>query len=289
MTADNYRNIAMKSITLNTLAAMLVASAALPAVAQTTTVFDNESATSDAVDDLQDGIQDDFDKVREAREFGGAGRATNGWTGSVSASASAVSGNTDSASLNVGARFGYSDGINGHDVNLSYTGSEADGETDSNSLSAAYEYSRTLGTNTYGYGQLSTDWDEFGAYKQDTFVGLGFGYRVINTSKTAWNVQAGPGWRFLEDSSDVTTDEVALAVGSSYYHELRGGLTLVNDTDILYSETDTAVTNEIGFNIALTGPLALRTSLITEYHTDPADDEKSIDNTLGLSLVYTLR
>lgn len=281
----------MKLTTINTLTATTAAfivMAAVPSVAQST-VFDNQSATSDSVDDLQDDIQDEFDKVREAREFGGAGRATQGWTGSISASANMTSGNTDTSDLNIGARFGYSDGLNGHDVNLSYSGSESDDETTANSLSAAYEYSRNLGVNTYGYGQISTDYDEFGTYEYDTFAGVGLGYRAVNTNTTSWNLQAGPGWRFLETNAGVETDEAALSVGSSYYHELRNGLTLVNDTDILYSESDTSVSNEIGFNIALTGPLALRTSLLTEYHSDPDDDDENFDNTLGLSLVYTLR
>lgn len=275
----------MKSLSLSTTALALVALTAAPSFAQT---FD--SSTSDAVDNVQESVQNDFDKVREARSYGGTGHATNGWTGSVSASANMTSGNTDTSDLNVGARFGYSDGVNGHDVNLSYTRSEEDGAVSADSLSAAYEYSRNIGANTYGYGQLSTDYDTEGTYKLDTFVGVGIGYRAINTATTSWNLQAGPGWRFLEENdTDVKTDEAALSVGSSFYHELGNGLTLVNDTDILYSDIDTAVSNELGLNVALNGPLALRTSLLTEYHTDPAAGDKSVDNTLGLSLVYTLR
>ncbi len=37
----------------------------------------------------------------------------------------------------------------------------------------------------------------------------------------------------------------------------------------------------------MTDQLALRTSLLTEYRTDPLPGFKDTDNTLGVSVVYT--
>jgi putative salt-induced outer membrane protein len=285
---DIMRNLGMKLTALTATTAAFVALAALPSFAETT-VFANQTSTSDAVDDLQDDIQDEFDEIAESREFGGTGRATLGWKGSVSASINATSGNTETSDATIGARFSHSDGLNGHGINLSYNRSEDDGDTSADSLSAAYEYTRNFGSDLYGFAQISTDYDAFGTYENDTFVGVGVGYRLINTVHTAWNVQAGPGWRFLETSDDVETDEAALSVGSNYYRELRNGMVLTNDTDILYSESDTSVSNDLGLSVALTGPLALRTSLLTEYHTDPAAGDASTDNSLNLSLVYSFK
>jgi putative salt-induced outer membrane protein len=37
----------------------------------------------------------------------------------------------------------------------------------------------------------------------------------------------------------------------------------------------------------MTDALALRTSVLTEYHTDPEPGFKSTDNTFGVSVVYS--
>ena len=265
-------------------AAFIAALSTQAAVAQD--VFGGTDDVNDAVTNVEEQVQDDFDKARESRSFG-AGPAKLGWTGSVSASASAVSGNSDTQDLGVGARFGFSDGINGHDVGLSYTYSKDNGEISANTLGLGYDYTRFFNSDFYGYGQLRYKYDEFGAFEEDGFVGAGVGYRVVNTDDVTWSVQAGPGWRVARAADGSEIDEVAGSATSKLYYGLQNGVFLTNTTDIIASESDTAVTNELGLSVALTGPLALRTSLRTEYHSDPVAGAKSTDNTLGMSLVYS--
>ena len=57
-------------------------------------------------------------------------------------------------------------------------------------------------------------------------------------------------------------------------------------TDIIGSDSDTVVYNGLGVNVAMTDTLALRTSLVTEYRTDPAAGRVDTDNNFGVSLVY---
>lgn len=58
------------------------------------------------------------------------------------------------------------------------------------------------------------------------------------------------------------------------------------DTDIIGSDSYTVVYNDLGVNVSMTDTLALRTSLVTEYHTDPAAGRDDTDNNFGVSLVY---
>lgn len=250
--------------------------------------FDTQDSVDDAVTGIEEQVQDDFDKARESRDFG-IGPNHLGWTGSVSATASAVSGNSDTSDIGIGARVGYSDGTNGHEFGLSYTYSEENGNTSANTLGLGYDYSRYFNENLYGYGQAIYKRDQFGTFEEDAFVGVGLGYRVINTENVSWAVQAGPGWRVSELSDGTEIDEVAGSVSSKLFYGLSDGVFLTNDTDIITSEADTAITNELGLNVALTGPLALRTSLRTEYHTDPVAGDKDTDNSLGMSLVYSFK
>nr|WP_319249658.1 DUF481 domain-containing protein [uncultured Celeribacter sp.] len=275
----------------SSLAALMLVMASVPAYAQSTTVFNNVDAVDDSVDALEEKIQDEFDDARDSRQFGnGSGRL--GWYGSVSMTANATSGNSDTADIGIGSRFGYGDGVNGHDFALSYQYSEDADESTANTLSAAYDYTRMFNPNFYGYGKIRTKYDEFSSYETDSFIGLGVGYRVVNTPDMTWSLQAGPGWRYAEVADDTLADnidEVAGSFASKFYYDLGNGMFLTNDTDVITSETDTAITNELGFNVSLNGPLAMRTSLRTEYHSDPLDGYDKTDNTLGVSLVYSLK
>ncbi len=270
----------MTTIATRALIAALIAGLAAPATAQ---VFGAEDRAADAVEDIEDAVSDDFE--RERPRFGNDGRPL-GWTGSVSARATATDGNTDNSDLGIGARVGYFDGVNGHALTLSYTYGEDDGDTTDNSLLAGYDYTREFGTNTFFYGQAQLAYDEFDSYETDAFVGVGLGYRIFNTRDRQWSIQAGPGYRYLETSDGMEVEEGAVSLSSNYFARLSPTVSVTADTDVLWSETDTLVTNELGLNVAMSRQLALRTSVLTEYRTDPLPGFEDTDNTFGVSVVY---
>lgn len=153
-----------------------------------------------------------------------------------------------------------------------------------------FEYNRTFTDRTYGFAKLQGTVDEFSAFESDTFLGFGLGYRIIDTSQVQWSVQAGPGYRVttLDNALDADFDEAAISVSSNYAYNINDTTFLTNDTDIIGSDSDTVIVNEFGVNVAMSESLALRTSLATEYHTDPQPGFDDTDNSLGVSLVYSL-
>ena len=94
--------------------AVLLTTISLPmaALSQQSIVFDGSSAASDSVSSIDETVQNDFNRSTDRGTFGNDGRAL-GWYGSLSGSATATSGNTDTANLGIGARFGVFDGTNG--------------------------------------------------------------------------------------------------------------------------------------------------------------------------------
>lgn len=248
------------------------------------TAFGNQDRVTDAIDDIEENVQDSFD--RDTRTFGNEGRPL-GFTGSISARATATDGNTDTADIGLGARVGYFDGVNGNDVTLAYTYSDDNGTATENSVLAGYDYTREFGSNVYGFGKVVVAYDEFGSFERDAFVGAGVGYRIFNTQALQWSVQAGPGYRVAKDASGTEVEEAAFSVSSDYLTRFSDTLFLTNDTDVLASDSDTYVTNELGLNVSMTETLALRTSILTEYRSNPQPGFESTDNTLGVSVVYT--
>ncbi len=265
------------------LASTILGFAGTAAMAQTTT-FNTDDRLDTQLEDLSEEIEEDAE--RDLSRFSNEGRPL-GFNGSISARGTATSGNTDTGDLGLGARLGYFDGVNGHVMRLSYIYGEVDGDTDTNSLLAGYDYTRDLTDVFYGFATATVAYDEIGPFENDAFVGAGVGYRVFNTADLQWSIQAGPGYRYLKDQSGEEFDEAALLVSSNYFNRVTPDIFLTNDTDVLASETDTAVTNEFGVNVSMTNALALRTSLLTEYHTDPLPGFDDTDNTLGVSVVYS--
>lgn len=267
------------------IAAAAVIASAGAAVAQDT-VFTGTDTVEDRNEALREDIEEDFERDTQ---IGNEGREL-GFTGSVALRASASDGNTDTGTIGLGANYSWFDGTNGFGVQLSYSYAEDEGETTEESLLYDLEYTRDFTPRFFAFAKLQGSLDEFSSYETDTFLGAGVGYRVISTPDTQWSVQAGPGYRVaeLDDVIDRDFEETALAVSSNFSSRFNESVLFTNDTDVIASDSDTVVYNDLGVNYAIgTDGLALRTSVQTEYHTDPVPGREDTDNTFGLSLVYS--
>ncbi|KPP89004.1 MAG: putative salt-induced outer membrane protein [Rhodobacteraceae bacterium HLUCCA08] len=249
-----------------------------------TSAFDNRNAAEDAVEDLSEDIEDEYE--RDIDDFGNVGRPI-GFDGSVALRAALSDGNTDSADVGIGANMGYYDGTNGYEVNLAYSYGEDDGVETENNLLYGLDYTRDFGSRWFGYAQIQGSKDDYASFVSDTFAGIGVGYKVIDRSDITWNVSGGPGYRWAELSDATEIEEEALSLSSNYTARLTDTVNLTNDTDVIYSEADTVVFNDLGVNFSVTDAMALRTSLTTEYHSDPLPGDEDMDNTFGVSLVYS--
>lgn len=274
----------MKNAATVMLSAVIASFVAGSAFAQTT-AFGNQNRVDDALENLNDDITDDFD--RDVNAYGNEGREL-GFTGSLSLRGTATDGNSDTIDLGVGAKFGFFDGLNGNDVTLVYSYSEDDTVRTENSVLFGYDYTREIGANTFVFGKAVYAFDEFSSIERDALVSAGLGYRIFNTNALQWSVQAGPGYRMATDANNNDIEEAAVSVSSDYLTRFSDTLFLTNDTDILASDSDTYVTNELGLNVSMTDTLALRTSILTEYRSNPLPGFESTDNTFGVAVVYTL-
>ena len=216
-------------------------------------VFSNENQLDDNLEDLDEDIEDDFEV--DTPTFGNEGREL-GFTGSISARGTATSGNTDTSTIGLGARFGFFDGVNGHEVKLSYSYFDAEDDADDlNRLLAGYDYTRDFSDTFYGFGTAVVAYDEDDSFETDAFIGAGVGYRVFNTPDVQWSIQAGPGYRYLETADGEEIDEAALSVSSNYYNRISPDLFITNDTDVIASDRDTYVTNDFGVTVSDERPM----------------------------------
>ena len=121
------------------------------------TAFDNQDRAADAVEDLEEQIEDDAE--RDLIVFGTEGREIGSY-GSVSLRATATNDDDETASdIGIGLRYGTFDGVNGFDTTASFIFSEEDGEETENQLLAGADYRRNFGDAFFGFAKADLFFD----------------------------------------------------------------------------------------------------------------------------------
>ena len=268
--------------TLATVSTLALALAA-PAFAQTL-ISDQEldDRISDIEIETQRNMARSSDSVRYT--FGSGERSS---TGSVSATYSGATGNTDTQDFAAGGRYTLRNGDWSHSFGFLFEFGEANGVKNEENAFVVYDVTRSFSDRVYAFGVARLEVDDFASNRKDAFIGFGPGYRVVNTDDVAWRVQAGVGARYTELQNGVDDTNPAGIVSSRLFYRISPTVALTNDTDILGSETNTLVTNDFGLNVALNNQLSTRIGYRTEYDTDPLPGLKHTDNTLNVSLVYS--
>lgn len=272
----------------NIFIAAVIAAMTASVVSAQTTAFDNAGAAENAVDDLMDQMEDDAERDIDA--FGTEGREVGDY-GSIALRFTSTSNDGDTSNdLGVGLRYGWFDGVNGIDTNASYAYGEENGTITENTLLAGADYRRNLNDRIFAYAQTDLAIDKqtttVDEYTQDIFVGAGLGYRIFNSNETQWSVQAGPGYRLAEVVGGAEVSEVAASVSSNLFVSLTDSVYLTNDTDVIYSDFATTISNDLAVNVSLTDTLALRTSYATRFNDLTDNSFSDGENTLGVAVVY---
>lgn len=269
----------------------------------------------DRIEDVEEAVQDDFERSQDTARFGPADRRT-GTFGSIALTYAGRSGNYENQDFSLAGRLSHNQGPFQQSIGLLLEyGEDNDGETDTKRTSVIYDGNYYFNDQVYAFilGRAAVDGmandydaniageaaDHDGRLKRDAFLGFGPGYRIINNDTTAWRVQAGVGVRYThtvraflaggttpnpdEDGRIESDTSVGYIVSSRFYHKFNDQFFLTNDTDYLTSDANDIAWNELGLNFKMSDALATRVSYKTEYVSDRAI---RTDNTLGVSLVY---
>jgi putative salt-induced outer membrane protein len=246
------------------------------------------TAATESIEDIELRTQREIALAEDEARFGTSG-VPEGFRGGLSLTGVATDGNTDTVDVGLGGRFTLGQGPINHTFGVSVEYGESDDERDRNRALGVYDVSYDLTPRAYVFGLGRGEYDEFGSRnEQDYFLGAGPGFRIFNQPELAWRVQAGPGVRYTKDIEDGdTATDLAGIVSSRIYYQVTDDMFVSNDTDVLYSDVDTLISNELALNTRIAGPISGRVGLRTDYSTDPADGQESTDNRLSLGVVYS--
>ncbi len=275
----------MKSYTIGATAVMMSIAAA-GAFAQTNlTDLTGINSMNDRVDDIQSAAEDDIARGEDENRFGNP-EYRPGLSGSASFGYSGQTGNSESQEVAFGARFRFASGQFVQNIGLAIEFAESAGTVTQRDVFGVYDGNYYLNDSFYGFvlGRLESDGlaNEAGEIRQDGFLGIGPGYRIVNTQQMALRVQAGLGVSYLEDGIGDITRETGAIVSSRFYYAFNDRIFLTNDTDVLRTESSLRVNNDFGINFQVSDAMSTRVSYLTEYNDNRAIQA---DNRLGVSLV----
>lgn len=275
---------ATKFATVSVLALML----AQPAFAQAIVV--GAGGVDDQIEDIERDVAADFARSEDEGRFGNPEFRT-GLSGSASLSYTGSTGNTESQDLAIGARLRYASGNFVQSLGMAIEFSDEAGVATTEDVFGVYDANYYLNDKFYVFalGRVKTDGladvaiDPTTTYATDAYIGVGPGYRVVNTEQMTWRVQAGVGFSYLETGDGVKSEEVGYLLASRFFYKINDNLFLTDDTDILSSDTALRVNNDFGVNIKMTDAFSTRVSYLSEYN-----DSRAIktDNKVGVALVY---
>ena len=272
----------MKTTLLLTVPALTLA-LALPAAAQDSITGIRD--LNDRIDDIETEVADDLARAEDSARFAFP-EFRPGFSGSASLGYVARTGNTEAQEFNLGVRLRYAQGPWVQTLGIAADFAEDDGSKTKEDVFVVYDANYYLNDRFYLFGLARAERDGLaigaGDIARDGFVGVGPGYRVVNTEDMAWRLQAGVGVSYLQDGTGASTTEEGVIASSRFFYQVSDAVFLTNDTDILNSSTALRASNDFGVNFKVSDTLSTRVSYLTDYND--ARDIKT-DNRLGVSLV----
>ena len=226
----------------------------------------------------------------------------DGWSGEASLAGSKTTGNTDTTDLGLGLKLQKESDKWRHKFNALADLGKVSGETNKRNYRLGYQIDRDINDRTYVYGNADYFSDDFGPFKQGYFVGTGVGYKAILPEPLSWNLEGGLGYRSQKsrilDNNIMTnplglasdrTNELAARAFSDLDYILNENVSLYNDTELLYSKSDTYIWNETGITATLAGNLAARASFRVDTHSNVPIGTKKTDTITRFGIVYTMK
>lgn len=223
-----------------------------------------------------------------------ANELMDGWSGEASLSGSTTSGNTKTTDVGLALHLQKESGVWKNKFDTTYDLGKSNGLDNKNRWFIGYQLDRKISDRLYVYGNANYYSDDFGAYKQGSFVGTGLGYQVIQPSPLDWAVEAGVGYksqklREVGIIPSVKTDEFAIRGASNFAYNFSETVSFYNKSEVIWSDSDTYMWNDAGITANLAGNLAARFSFRVDHHTDVPFGVKKTDTITRGALVYTLK
>lgn len=214
----------------------------------------------------------------------------DGWAGEAALTGSKTTGNTETTDIGAALDVAKTDGEWRNKFRASFDYGKNDGFKNKQRLVLGYQLERDFNDRLYGYANADYFQDDFGAFEDGYFIGGGVGYKLVLPEPLAWDISGGAGYRSQTPQGGLggTENEIALRGRSEVDYQFNDAVSAYNNSEILWSESDTYIWNETGITAQLMGNLAARASFRIDNHSNVPVGREKTDTITRIGVVYTL-
>ena len=213
--------------------------------------------------------------------------AEQGWTGAGEFGLVMSSGNTDTDTLN--AKFALK-----HETEQWIQASggqvlraETDDEKTANRFDVGARIGYKLTDRSYLVGSLRYEDDEFSPFEYQATIGLGYGYKFIDTPRTQLVGELGPGWREAEPIGGDSEGSLIARLFADFKHKITDTTDLVDTLLVESSSDNTFVQNDLGVQVKINASFALKATFQWRHNSDVVPGTDQDDTLLTMNLVYS--
>ena len=214
--------------------------------------------------------------------------AETGWTGAGEFGLVMSSGNTDTDNLNL--KLGLK-----HETDQWFQAyaaqalrAETDGDTTANRYDVGARIGYKLTPRSYIVGSVRYEDDEFSPFEYQATIGLGYGYKFIDTPVTQFVGEIGPGYREAKPNGGGDSEGSVIArVFGDFKHKLTDSTDIVATLLVESSSDNTFVQNDLGLQVKINATFALKATFQWRHNSDVGPGTEHDDTLLTMNVVYS--
>jgi len=139
----------------------------------------------------------------------------------------------------------------------------------------------------YGFGAARYEDDRFSQYDYQASLAGGLGYKIIDTERTKFWVQGGPGYRYAEiQDTGESEDGVIFRGDLGFEHQLTDTTKFVERFLVEAGSDNTYMQNDLGLEVTISGALGLRVGYQVRHNTDVLPGVENTDTLTTVGLLY---
>jgi putative salt-induced outer membrane protein len=225
------------------------------------------------------------------------------WKGVGEFGLAITGGNTDTTNINGKLGLTQESDAWKHEFGLGLLQAKTDGFKTAQRYDAAWTSGYKLSETSYVYGNLRYENDKFGAYRNQTIAGLGYGFYAIKEEPTTLLFEIGAGYRRtqLQDQFTIVTTTPLVIRRTTFGKEgdaiLRGKMDFshkINENTALYDtflleagSNNKFMQNDLGLAVKMSDAFAVKVGFQLRRNSDVAPGVSKTDRLFTTNLVYS--
>ena len=218
---------------------------------------------------------------------GASGSAHADWTSKAEIGASFASGNSENESVNGAFGTKYTSEKWEHGLGLAGNYGSDGNETTAQRWEFRGQSNYKFTERAYAFGAGRYDDDRFSAYDYQASLAGGLGYRIIDTERTKFWVQGGPGYRYARVNETGRKEDGMIFRGDVGLDYQITETTKIVDRFLVEAGSDnTYLQNDLGLEVKISGALGLRVGYQVRHNTDVLPGVEKTDTLTTVGLLY---